>query len=98
MDQQFIDNLNRNLGPVISSLQDFQNLLANAKTGTPNPTGSAAKPAMDELKSLMQDFVKDFRKSADEQAAEMKKVVDAMKSVQGSRASQSSSGGSGGSG
>ena len=97
MDQPILDNLNRNVGSVITSLQALKSALDTASTGTAQPAGGG-NVNMDDLKDILGKFVKDFKEVSEEQKKYTKSVVKAMKDVIKARSSGGGGGGGGGDG
>ena len=73
MDQPILDNLNRNVGSVITSLQALKSALDTASTGTAQPAGGG-NVNMDDLKDILGKFVKDFKEVSEEQKKYTKSV------------------------
>ena len=89
MDPIALDNLNRNLGGVINSLQALQNAISSATTGTPTKVGDSK--SADELNNLMTKFVKDHKDSMDQQSNYLQEIVRAMnegKKIKGERSAR----------
>ena len=76
MDPIALDNLNRNIGGVINSLQALQNAISSATTGTPTKVGDSK--SADELNNLMTKFVKDHKDGMDQQSNYLQEIVKAM--------------------
>ena len=90
MDPVTLDNLNRSVGGIITSLQDLQNAIASATTGSAksvDPDKKGPENSIGELEKIMQSFVKDFKETAVEQKKYMEDVVNSMKSVKKDRSS-----------
>ena len=90
MDPVTLDNLNRSVGGIITSLQDLQNAIASATTGSAKsvePDKKGPENSIGELEKIMQSFVKDFKETAVEQKKYMEDVVNSMKSVKKDRSS-----------
>jgi hypothetical protein len=88
MDPVTLDNLNRSVGGIITSLQDLQNAIASATTGSAKsvePDKKGPENSIGELEKIMQSFVKDFKETAVEQKKYMEDVVNSMKSVSSGR-------------
>ena len=95
MDQTAIDNLGRTITPLIGSIDALRSALGSLKTGDPQAVGGDPK-AISDLTGLMSEFIKDFKKSADEEKSLLNEVVNAMKSGKASRSkTKASSGGTG---
>lgn len=95
MDPTLIDNLGRTITPLISSLDALRSALGSTKTGDPTPVGTGDPKAMNDLTSLMTEFVKDFKKSADEEKALLTDIVNAMKSGKAARSGRARKGSTG---
>ena len=93
MDPVILDNLNRSVGGIITSLQDLQSAIASATTGSAKSVGADKKGpenSIGELEKIMQSFVKDFKETAVEQKKYMEDIVNSMKSVNSERSANSS--------
>ena len=82
--QQVIDAFGRILPDLNMSLQQIQELVRAARTGTPEPVGEK-KADNTELQAVMEKFVRDFKSAADEQKAHLDDVVKEMKRVKTNR-------------
>jgi hypothetical protein len=88
MDPVTLDNLNRSVGGIITSLQDLQNAITSATTGSAKsvePDKKGPENSIGELEKIMQSFVKDFKETVAEQKKYMEDVVNSMKSVSNGR-------------
>lgn len=93
MDQTAIDNLGRTITPLIGSIDALRSALGSLKTGDPQAVGGGDPKAINDLTSLMAEFIKDFKKSADEEKSLLNEVVNAMKSGKASRSRRGGSSG-----